>query len=246
MPMTSPEIQMASGRPDRMVMWLADLDKRSAEHLAVSATFLAKQLMPRVTGATASRLQPVFDERYFGVYFPDPQTWFMERGTRPFTMRSLAGKTIPMWLTDADGSLRRTNPKAQVRVTEDGRTQVLVFRRAARIGARKMTQRRNRVTGQMEAVNVPMSYPGAPGRINRRQPGSPWTPAGARGGQVATGNVGVRWRHPGVAPMQFINSALTQTAFDSGFVPQTIYAVDGASWEGFLDRQRRIGGVPSI
>jgi hypothetical protein len=236
--LTAPQLQFASGPPDRMIMVVPELERDEARYLAIDSVAHARQLMPRVTGSTANRLTPVYDEGYFGIYFPDSWTWFMEHGTRPFTMRSLAGKTIPMWISDWDGSVRRANPKARVRTTEDGRIQVLIFRRAARMGQRKIVKRMNKRTQQMEPVTVPASYPGAPGRIAQRVAPAPWTPTGQRGGQVSAGNVGVRWRHPGLRAMQFMNTALATSAFESGLIIQTIYATDGASWEALLDRRR--------
>lgn len=235
--LSAPEIQ-SSAVPDRLVMLIDGLDEASARYLATDAVYRARQVMPRVSGAAASRLMPVYGRGHFGIFFPDRYTWFQERGTGPHTMRSLAGKTIPMWVTDADGSLRRDNPKARTRLTEDGRLQVLIFRRAARLGQRRVSSRRNPRTGALEASSTPASYPGAPGRINRRVPGQPWTPVGARGGQVAAGNVGVRWRHPGLRGQQFLNGALAETAFTAGLLIGTVYAADGASWEHLRARGR--------
>lgn len=238
--LTAPQLQFASGAPDRMIMLVQELEDNDARYIAIDSVAHARQLMPRVTGSTASRLTPIYGEGYFGIYFPDSWTWFMEHGTRPFTMRSLAGKTIPMWINDWDGSVRSKNPKARVRTTEDGRVQVQIFRRAARIGQRKIVKRMNKRTKQMESVSVPASYPGAPGRIARRVAPAPWTPEGQRGGQIGAGNVGVRWRHPGLRAMQFMNAAMATAAFEAGFLIQPIYAADGASWETLLDRRRQL------
>jgi hypothetical protein len=232
-------MQMSAGPPDRMIMIMPDLGRQEAVYLGYEAVSLARQMMPRVTGATASRLAPIYGDGYFGIYFPDAQTWFMERGTKAFTMRSLAGKTIPMWVNDFDGSTRRKNPKAETRETEDGRTQVLIFRRAAKMGQRKLVRKVDKVSGQIITTTTVASYPGAPGRISRRQPAAPWTPSGATGGQIASGNVGVRWRHPGIKSMQFLNSALARTVFEAGMPIQTVYAVDGANWEHLLDMRLR-------
>lgn len=237
MALGTPEIRLAAGTPDRLVMIHDEVDEADARNLATDAVYRARQLMPRVSGLTASRLQPFYGKNFFGIWFPDSHVWFMEQGTGPRTMRSLAGKVIPMWLTDTDGSLRRDNPKAKVRSTEDGRTQVLVFRRAARIGQRKTVRKVDRVTGAVTTSSTPAAYPGAPGRISRRVAGMPWTPVGARGGAISAGNVGVRWRHPGLRAQQFMNQAITGAAFDAGLIAQTIFVVDGASWE--LARSRR-------
>jgi hypothetical protein len=236
----APQMQMTAGSPDRMIMILQDVGRQEALYLATEAISVARQSMPRVTGATASRLAPIYGDGYFGIYFPDAQTWFMERGTRAFTMRSLAGKTIPMWVNDFDGSLRAKDPKARTRETQDGRTQVLIFRRAARMGQRKLVRKVDKVSGQVVTTTTVASYPGAPGRISRRQPGMPWTSPGARGGQITGGNVGVRWRHPGIPAMQFLNGALARTAFEASLPIQTVYAVDGANWEHLLDMRLRI------
>lgn len=233
----APQLQFGAGPPDRMIMVLEDLDEMSANYMAINAVYSARMAMPRVTGATANRLRPLSGDGYFGIYFPDPWTWYQERGTKPYTMRSLAGKTIPMWVSDEDGKLRAKNPKIQVRQTEDGRTQVLIFRRAARIGQRKTVRRKNPVTGAIETTTTVASYPGAPGRISQRTPGQPNTPAGRLGGQIGAGNVGVRWRHPGLRAAQFLNSALARTAFESGFLIRTVYICDGAEWERLLKQK---------
>lgn len=233
----APQLQYGSGTPDRMVMF-ADVSEQDAHYLAIDATEHARLTIPRVSGATARRLQPIWARGYFGIYFPDPQTWFMEHGTNPRTMRSLAGKVIPMWVSDQDGSIRAKSPKAETRRTEDGRLQVLIFRRAARIGQRKTVRRPNRFTGAMETVSVPASYPGAPGRISRRVPAG----IGPSGGQIAAGNVGVRWRHPGLRAMQFLNGALASTAFSASLFIGEVYATDGASLETLVEQQQRREG----
>jgi hypothetical protein len=236
MAMTAPQLQYTSGVPDRMIMRVEDLGPQEAGYLALDAVFRARQLMPRVTGGTANRLAPISGKGWFGIWFPDSHTWFLEKGTRAFTMRSLAGKVIPMWIDDPVGEERRKNPKAKVRHTEDGRTQVLIFRRAARIGQRKLVKKVNKVTGAISTYTTPMSYPGAPGRINRRQPGSPWTPSGARGGAISAGNGGVRWRHPGLRSSQYLNTALAEAAFTAGLIVQPVYATDGATWEQLIKK----------
>jgi hypothetical protein len=229
--LTAPEVKIAAGTPDRMIMLFRDLSEEDAVHLSEDAMWRARQRMPRVTGLTASRVLPISGRRWFGLYF-DATAWRLERGTGPHTMRSLAGKTVPMWITDVDGSERRNNPKAKVRRTEDGRVQVLIFRKAAKMGARRTVKSRWGTTYQ-----APASYPGAPGRINRRTPGMPWTPIGLKGGAIAAGNVGVRWRHPGIRGMQFLNSALAEAAFDAGLIIEPVYTVDEDSWRMVLSRK---------
>lgn len=222
----APILRLGAGMPDRLVMRAEDSGEQEAQYLAIDAVYTARMTMPRVTGATANRLVPLSADGWFGIYFPDSWTWFMEHGTGPRTMRSLAGKTIPMWVSDADGAIRAKDKKARVRTTADGRVQVLIFRRAAKLGQRKQVRRRNKVTGEMDVVWTVASYPGAPGRINRRNPD----------GQIATGNVGVRWRHPGLRSLQFLNAAIAGVAFRSNIPLTTIYATDGAEWEHFLNR----------
>lgn len=229
--LTAPQLQFGAGTPDRAVMVIDGLDARTASYLAWEALSKARLSMPRVTGRTALRLQPIYGDSFFGIWFPDNHVWFMEKGTKPFTMRSLAGKTIPMWVEDPGGQLRAKDPKIKVRRTEDGRTQVLIFRRAARIGQRRVIRKRSKVTGTYQTTSTPASYPGAPGRIARRIPGEPFTPRGKVGGQIAAGNIGVRWRHPGLQAAQYLNSAIARTAFENGYLISTVYILDGASWE---------------
>lgn len=228
------QLQMGSGTPDRMIMVVKGLQETEAQYLANEAVARARQTMPRVSGATANRLAPIYGPSWFGIYFPDAWTWFMEHGTKPFTMRSLAGKLIPMWVDDPSGAEKAKNPKAKTRRTQDGRQQILIFRRAAKIGARKVVTRKNKVTGVMEKTTTAASYPGAPGRINRRSDGIGF--GNGQAGQIARGNGGVRWRHPGLRSQQFLNGAIAQAAFRSGLLIGTIYVTDGASWESMSAR----------
>jgi hypothetical protein len=97
--LTAPVLQFGAGTPDRAVMVIDDLDERTAMYLAWEAVMQARQSVPRVTGRTALRLQPMWGDEYFGIWFPDNYVWFMERGTKAFTMRSIAeasfGRKIP-------------------------------------------------------------------------------------------------------------------------------------------------------
>jgi hypothetical protein len=225
MALTAPQVQLTGGSPDRLVMAVSNLDPVAARYLALDAVVKARQAMPRVSGNTAARLRPLYGRNYFGVYFPDAHVWFMEHGTAPRTMTSLAGKVIPMWITDEDGQERAKNPKAKVRSTEDGRIQVLIFRRAAKPGQRKTVR-----SADGSTRTVPASYPGAPGRIGQRP--------GRVAGRIAAGNVGVRWRHPGLTALQFLNGALATAAFESGRIIEPVYAADAGTWAQVANRKR--------
>jgi hypothetical protein len=213
-----------SGSPDRMIMVISKLSGPRARRIANDAVREARKLMPKMSGRAASRLFPIYGYGYFGIGWLDSYTWFQEQGIRPFTMRSLAGKTIPMWIDDPGGIERQRNPKARTRTTMSGKTQVLIFRRAAMPGQTR--QVRTKVAGQWEVRTVPMSYPGAPGRIGRREIGQPLTTPGRTGGQIAGGNVGVRWRHPGLAPRKFLNRGMSLAAQRNGILPVRIYVAD--------------------
>lgn len=182
--------------------------------------------MPKMSGQAMNRIFPLYGKGFFGIGFLDSYVWFQENGIRPFTMTSLAGKTIPMWINDPTGVERQRNPKARTRVTLSGKVQVLIFRKVAQIGATKTVKRRNKVTGTMEATQVPASYPGAPGRIAVRESASPHTTPGRVGGRIAPGNIGVKWRHPGLAPRKFLNNSLTLAAQWYGILPIRIYVAD--------------------
>jgi len=219
-----PEMHL-SERPDRLIVVIPGLKPGQARSVAQEAVRIARKRMPKLTGKGARRLQPIYGKGFFGIFFGDSYIWFQENGIRPFTMNALAGKTIPMWIDDPTGQERAKNPKAKTR-SINGKTQVLIFRRAALPGQRKTIRRRNKQTGQVEATSVPMSYPGAPGRIGSREARAPWTRMGKLGGQIATGNVGVRWRHPGTAPRKFMNTAIVQASGNQGIVPTRIYVAD--------------------
>lgn len=214
-----------SPAPDRLIMVVPGLRGPRARTLANSALREARRVMPKLTGRAASRLFPLYGSGYFGIGWLDNYTWFQEQGIRPFTMYALAGKVIPMWVDDPTGTEREKNPKAQVRVTLTGKAQVLIFRRAAMPGqVRKV--RRKAPGGGYEEVTVPASYPGAPGRIGRREAARPFTTPGRVPGAIARGNVGVRWRHPGLAPRMFLNHAITLACGQAGISPERLYAAD--------------------
>lgn len=229
MPLTLPEVNLAP-RPNRIVL-LFDEDLESAS-LATEALELAQQRMPKVTGYAANSLLPVHGPGYFGIYFID-RVWFLEQGINPFTMTRLHG-VIPMWIDDPTGQVRKENPKAKIRTTKDGRTQVKIFRYAARAGARKTVLRRGS-NGLLQPVTVPRSYPGAPGRIARRQAAQPLTAAGRQPGQIARGNVGVRWRHPGIVGRMFLNSAIADTALEHGIELKPLYICDDSTFFSLVE-----------
>lgn len=212
--------------PDRMVMALDGINRRDCRILAIEALSRARLNAPKLSGTSARRMEAIWGTGWIGIRWLDQQVWFQERGVRPFTMTKLAGKLIPMWIDDPTGRERKANPKAKTRVTASGRTQVLIFRKAARIGARRNIKRKD------AWVNVPASYPGAPGRIALREAPAPHTQVGKVGGRIAAGNIGVRWRHPGLHPRQFLEGGLREAAYAHGLVPGPIHAVT-ESWRGF-------------
>jgi hypothetical protein len=189
-----------AAHPDRLIMRVDGLSGSRARVLANAAVREARRVMPKLTGGSASRLFPLYGQGFFGIGFQDSYVWFQEQGIRSFTMWSLAGKTIPMWVDDLDGTERAKNPKAKTRLTLSGKTQVLIFRKA--------------------------TAPGSPGRISRRETGRPFTSPGKVAGAIAKGNVGVKWRHPGLAPRKFLNHAVSLAAQQGGIVPTRIYAAD--------------------
>lgn len=206
-----------SNRPDRMIMTLDgdEIDETVTRDLASLAVEYAHDRMPKISGRLSMTLRPVFGPSYFGIYFPDRRVWFLEHGTNPFTMNSLAGKTIPMWVDDPDGSTaKKEGPKAERRVTFDGRRQTLIFRRVAKKGQRKMAYRKGVLR------SVPMSYPGAPGRIGNRL-GS---------GRIGIPNVGVRWRHPGIEARRYLNESMEDASVSFGMTPGPVALVDAATF----------------
>jgi len=217
-----------SPHPDRLIMMVSGLSGKRARSMANGAVREARRLMPKLSGRAASRLFPLYGSGFFGLGWADQYAWFQEQGIAPFTMFALAGKTIPMWIDDPTGEERQKNPRAQTRITMSGKTQVLIFRRAAQPGARR-TVRRKVAGGTYETFTTVASYPGAPGRISRREAGRPDTAPGRSGGAIARGNSGVRWRHPGLAPRLFLNHAMTLASQRAGIVPVRIYAAD-RSW----------------
>jgi hypothetical protein len=140
---------------------------------------------------------------------------------------TLTHNTIPMWLDDPSGDLRQKNPKAKTRTTASGKNQVLIFRRAAKIGQRIDKYRTDPKTGIKRLVGTTVaSYPGAPGRISARQIGG--SGSGKVGGSIAPGNGGVRWRHPGLSPRLFLNHAMSLAAQQNAILPVRVYLADRA------------------
>lgn len=217
-----PDVQL-SPWPDRALVLVDPSAELPTDELAAHATELARQLLPKVTGTLAASIRSISGPNFFGIYFPDRRAWYLERGTRPFTMRSLSGKTVPMWVDDPTGKERRANPKAKTRLTVDGRNQVLIFRR---VGT-KTQDRRTR-------------YPGAPGRIARREAGHPFTTPGRVAGRIARGNVGVAWRNPGIQGRQNLQAALSFCAEEYWLDADRMFFVDSAS---FYSLMRSTGGV---
>lgn len=209
-----PEVRMAN-QPDRILVLVDPDDNLDTGTLSLQALQNARDIMPKVTGQAAVSLELLSGPGHFGIYFPDRRVWFIEQGTRPHTMRSLAGKTIPMWIDDPTGAERKANPKAKVRRTIDNRTQVLIFRKVGIKGASRKTNGAR--------------YPGQPGRIARREAAKPLTATGRQGGRIAKGNVGVAWRNPGITGRSFLNVAVTMVAWDAGINPDKCYLVDSTT-----------------
>ena len=222
-----------SQRPDGLIMWVPGLSGARARRIANDSVRQARAEAPKLSGRMASRMFPLYGKNFFGVGWQDSYAWFQEHGINAFTMTALQGKTIPMWIDDPYGTLIMENPKSPTRVTLSGRMQVLIFRRVAMIGERKTVRRK--VGDHYETYTVPKSYPGAPGRIGKRETRRPWTTEGRTPGAIAPGNIGVRWRHPGLTPRLFINHAMTLSAQRAGILPIRIYVADG-SWRSHFPR----------
>jgi hypothetical protein len=207
--------------PDRLYMAVPGLGRYQARACAHQAVSEARRRAPKLSGASSRRFLPIWGEGWFGIYWADSYVWFQETGIAAFTMSKVAGKTIPMWINDPTGEERRNKPDARTRVTASGVVQVLIFRRAARQGQRK------RVIGPGGVPReVPASYPGAPGRIAVREAPAPYTTPGRTPGAIAKGNVGVRWRHPGLMERNFLHEGLRVAALAHDIIPQPIYASD--------------------
>lgn len=198
-----------------MLMVVPEAPQALCEALANRAVVHARYLAPKLSGRAADSIYPIVILGGFGVGWTKPYLWYQDQGVRPFTMKSLSGKTIPMWVNDPDGKLKRENPKIETRPGGPFGEQVLIFRRAAPIGAQKTVTKKG-AGGKLIKTRVDASFPGAAGRIAVREAASPLTTPGRVGGRIAAGNVGVRWRFPGLAPRHFLYEALSRTVGEAG------------------------------
>lgn len=210
--------------PSCMFAKVKGLDPFRAHQLAVLAVQQARAVAPKGymalgEGGMASRLEPYSGKGYFGIRWVDQYAWFQENGAKPFTMTALEGKTIPMWIKDQTGSERIKNPKAETRVRPDGVTEVLIFRKVAKKGARKTVKLKNG-----KSKSVPASYAGAPGRIALREARHPYTTPGKAAGAISPPNVGVRWRNPGMDGKHFMQHGIQTAAQSFGIIVTKIVA----------------------
>jgi hypothetical protein len=213
--------------PDRVVMVVNGLSGNDGRWMAAAAVRYARAHAPKLTGDSARTITPIYGKGYFGLRWSEERVWFQNAGVRPFLMRSLAGKTIPMWIDDPTGTERNRNPKAETRTTPTGRVQVLIFRRAANPRETKLAERRRRVNGKMKTVTVavPKSYPGAPGRIATRPVTNPNVPEDElkSTGRIARQNVGIRWYFPGLTPRNFLQNGLVEACNKFDVLPGAIH-----------------------
>lgn len=215
--------------PDRLYIVAPGMKRTETKRLAEITAQISRKISPKLSGRAAEGIMPYYGDGFFGVKWDRPYLWHQEAGTRPFTMRNLAGKVIHMWIDDPTGEEARKNPKAKTRMTATGRRQVLIFRKAARFGQRKRVAVRDSQGRLVRWRDVPASYPGAPGRIASR--GTEDLPTG---GQRMTGrivsmgvrpHVGVRWRHPGIVPREFMQYSMQSVASAARIPDLSVYAV---------------------
>lgn len=211
--------------PNRLYLRAPQYNREQCEMLAKQAVALIQSITPKLSGRGSAGINPYWGVGWFGVRWDRPYLWHQETGTKPHTMRNLAGKMIPMWIDDPTGAEARANPKAKKRRTESGRQQILIFRKAAKPGARKKVAVRDREGRLMRWRDVPAAYPGAPGRIARR---SYDERKGQNSGRIARlvprPHVGVRWRHPGIVNREFMQHGLQQVGDMARLEDLTIYA----------------------
>lgn len=197
--------------PDRLVLEVPVNDPGQTKAMALDAVRFARRQAPKMSGASAKRISPISGSGWIGLTWLDSFLWYQEMGIRSFTMKNLQGKTIPMWIDDPSGKEQMNNPKAKTRTTASGKTQVLIFRRAAVKGSFK--------PGKPKAgggfTNV-ASVPGSPGRIRPNHiPGT-----------IVRGNIGIKWYFPGTAARMFLHQGLYEAASRAGVVPGDIYPID--------------------
>ena len=190
-----------------------------AATLAKRAAFLARQDAPKLSGKSAKKIYPYWGPGFFGVKWADAYVWFQDQGIKPFTMSSLEGKTIPMWINDPTGREQADNPKAKTRTRADGVTQVLIFRTVGKKGSTKQVKQNGHWSTRRNT-----NYPGGPGRIALREAARPFTTPGRVGGRIAKGNVGVSWRHPGLTARNFLYHGIDSAARENGLLVRNIFA----------------------
>lgn len=214
--------QLGRNAPKALFVKAPGMPAAETAQLSIISARIARRICPKISGRAAEGIKPFSGHGYYGVKWDVPYIWYQNQGTSPFTMLSLAGKTIPMWIDDPTGSVKRENPKADTRITVNGRRQVKIFRKAAKIGARKKVANRDSQGRLMGWRDVPQSYPGAPGRINRRSDDT---------GQISKllprPHVGVRWRHPGIVPREFLQHSLQTVGAHAGISDLTVFASYG-------------------
>lgn len=202
--------------PNTLEVLVAGLGEQAAHRLAILAVSRAQHIAPKSSGRGSQNLRPYWGKGFFGITWTDSYMWYQEAGIKAFTMRSLAGKLIPMWVNDRDGSEAAKIPikdrTRRTRTDAAGKRQVLIFRKVSAMGARKQVP--TSTPGLMRSA--PASYPGAPGRISHRV-----VENGRNTGRIAARvnglpHVGVRWRFPGLIGRGFMHHALQDTALSAG------------------------------
>jgi hypothetical protein len=234
--------------PDRVLMVINGLTITEARLMATQAVRYARAHAPKLTGVSARHIRPIAARGYFGMYWQEEQIWFQNAGVRPFLMRSLEGKTIPMWIDDPNGTERTKNPKAKTRTTVSGKTQVLIFRRAALKAVDPKTKKpvkkmvtRTRGGKPQRAMGVP-SYPGAPGRIATRKAQAPYATPTQSIGKIAPRNIGVRWYFPGLTPRNFLQNGLVEACNSFNILPGAIHI--GYGFTPTIESNNKIPAYP--
>lgn len=211
--------------PNRLYVLAPGYNRRQCEVLAKQAVAFVRAVTPKLSGRGAEGIKPYFGAGWFGISFDRSYLWYQEQGTSPFTMTKLAGKVIPMWIDDPLGNEARANPKAKRRITANGRRQILIFRKAAKLGARKRRAVRDPSGRLLRWRDVPASYPGAPGRIAQRAfHDVKGTSSGRIVRVIPRPHMGVRWRNPGVVGREFMQHGIQTVAQMAGLTDNTVYA----------------------